>query len=484
MEMFLQYNALGRTGLKASQAGFGCYRVDAGVEEHRRALRTALLAGVNVIDTSANYTDGASEELVGRVLAEMTAAGEIAREDVIVVSKAGYLQGHNYRLSQQRKREGMPFLDLVLYGEGLEHCIHPEFLEDQLTASLERLQMPALDVYLLHNPEYYLSWANKAGVPLAEAREEYERRIELAFRHLEREAGRGRIQFYGISSNSFPAASDSYEFTSLERVWEIAESISSEHRFRVIQLPMNLIERGGVTERNQSNGQSVIEFAEGKGLGVLINRPLNAFAGNSLLRLADVEVPDAEMVARVPALIEELAEAEALFQQRWLPMVEAGDEQRAQLVDRLAIGKLLQEHGRSFASREHWQEVLGQFLVPTVQQGVQLLLQTPNLSDSVTRWLESYVHAVNETLQAVSAMYQARAAEVAEELKRRVRQADSEWGAAQNLSSMALRALRSTQGISSVLVGMRRESYVLDVVAELQVPVEVRERQESWRGLQ
>lgn len=136
IEMFLQYNALGTTGLQVSQAGFGCYRVDVAVEEHRQAMRAALLAGVNLIDTSANYTDGASEELVGAVLAEMTAAGQIAREGVVVVSKAGYLQGHNYRLSQQRKREGMPFLDLVLVGEGLEHCIHPEFLAVQVDGEL------------------------------------------------------------------------------------------------------------------------------------------------------------------------------------------------------------------------------------------------------------------------------------------------------------------------------------------------------------
>ncbi|MBL0388816.1 aldo/keto reductase [Tumebacillus sp. ITR2] len=481
--MFLQYNALGQTGLQVSQAGFGCYRVDVSVSEHREAMRKALLGGVNVLDTSSNYSDGGSEELVGKVLAEMTSAGEIDREQVVVVSKAGYLQGHNYRLSQQRKREGMPFLDLVLYGEGLEHCIHPEFLEDQLTASLERLQMQALDVYLLHNPEYYLGFAKQNGMQLDEAREEYYRRIELAFRHLEGEVERGRIRWYGISSNTFPAPAEEYLFTSLERVWEIAESISDTHHFRVIQLPMNLLERGGVIQANQSNGQSVLKFARDKGLGVLINRPLNAFVANSLVRLADLPMPDVDAAASVTELIEKVVAAEALFRQDILPLVEADDEVRASLADKLTAGALLQEHGRKFASLDHWQEVVQQFFVPTVQSGVQKLLETPNLPPEVGAWLEGYVNAVNETFLAVTEMYKQRAAEVSQELKRRVAQADAQWGEAGTLSGMALRALRSTDGVSSVLVGMRREAYVEDVLAELQVQIDVKDRFASWEGL-
>ncbi|KEO81966.1 aldo/keto reductase [Tumebacillus flagellatus] len=481
--MFLPYNALGKTDLNVSPAGFGCYRVDVSVPEHREALRQALLGGVNLIDTSANYSDGRSEELVGQVLAEMTAAGEMSRGQVVVISKAGYLQGHNYRLSQQRKREGMPFLDLVLYGEGLEHCIHPEFLEDQLTASLERLQMSSLDVYLLHNPEYYLGWAQKASLPLDEARQEYERRILLAFKHLEKEVERGRIRWYGISSNTFPAPAGEYQFTSLERVWELAESIAPDHHFRVIQMPMNLLERGGVLEKNQSGKQSALEFALEKGLGVLINRPLNAFAGNSLVRLADVAKPDEAVVDSVPKLIDELTTWEETFRREFLSRVEGGADLRESLADRLTAGALLQEHGRKFASLDHWQDVLQRFLVPTVQGGVQSLLEAPNLKPEVGAWLEGYVSRVNETFLAVTELYRQRASDVAEELKLRVKIADAQWGEAETLSGMALRALRSTAGVSSVLVGMRREEYVQEVLRELNVSVEVKERVESWERL-
>ena len=252
----LTYQALNQTNLFVSQAGFGCYRVDVAVEGHHEALRYALLNGINLIDTSSNYADGGSEKLVGQVVADLVHEEQITREAVVVVSKVGYLQGQNYALSQDRKRAERPFPDLVEYADGLEHCIHPEFISDQLTRSLARLDMAVIDCYLLHNPEYYLGWAHKAGMPLAEARTEYYRRIELAFRHLEEEVVNGRIQTYGISSNTFPAAANDPQFTSLERCWTIAERIHPNHQFRVIQLPMNLIETGGVTEMNQQDGRS------------------------------------------------------------------------------------------------------------------------------------------------------------------------------------------------------------------------------------
>ena len=88
---------LGRTGLHVSQAGFGGYRISAGVAEHAAALQHALISGIDLIDTSANYADGGSEELVGQVLAHMVDSGELRREAVVVVSKAGYLQGKTSR---------------------------------------------------------------------------------------------------------------------------------------------------------------------------------------------------------------------------------------------------------------------------------------------------------------------------------------------------------------------------------------------------
>ncbi len=149
-------NTLGETGLWVSSAGFGCYRVNDGVVAHEKALKKAMTSGINLIDTSANYADGGSEQLVGDVLKDLIESGRIVREQVVIISKGGYLQGNNYALGRQRIKDGIPFKDVVEYADGLEHCIHPGFLDDQIGRSLERLGLDTLDGYLLHNPEYYL----------------------------------------------------------------------------------------------------------------------------------------------------------------------------------------------------------------------------------------------------------------------------------------------------------------------------------------
>ena len=141
----LSVAGIGTTGLMVSQAGFGCYRVSTGVAHHKTALQKALREGINLIDTSSNYADGGSESLVGEVLENLIASGQLSREEIVVVSKVGYLQGQNFDLSRKRKKAGQPFPELVEYAEGLEHCIHPEFLKDQLDRSLERLQLKTID---------------------------------------------------------------------------------------------------------------------------------------------------------------------------------------------------------------------------------------------------------------------------------------------------------------------------------------------------
>lgn len=73
-----------------------------------------------------------------------------------MISKAGYIQGNTLRLAQQRRSEGHPYPNVVEISSELWHCISPDFLRDELTRSLQRLRLRTLDVFLLHNPEYFL----------------------------------------------------------------------------------------------------------------------------------------------------------------------------------------------------------------------------------------------------------------------------------------------------------------------------------------
>jgi aryl-alcohol dehydrogenase-like predicted oxidoreductase len=480
----LNFSELNSTGILVSQAGFGCYRLDPRVKEHGDSLRKSLLSGVNLIDTSSNYGDGGSEELVGAVLEELITSGDIYRDSVVVVSKVGYLQGQNYQLSQERKKQGIPFNDLVLYAEGLEHCIHPEFINDQLTRSLGRLKLDTLDFYLLHNPEYYLSWASKTGLPLENARKEYYSRIEQAFRYLETEAEKGRIKFYGISSNTLPSPASESEFTSLEKIWEIAESISSGHRFRLIQFPMNILETGAITEKNQATGQSVLEFARDKKLGTLINRPLNAIAHNKLLRLAEVRATRGASEKEITDFIDRLMYSEEMLNDKILPRLDLSAATQSQVMEQLATGAVLKQHWQSFGTYERWQELQEYYFFPRINGVFDFLKQQGVLAEEISSWVNSHREKVGALLEAVGSSYREEAAKRCTQLKHRLSSVDMDWSQAATLSQMAIGALRSTAGVTTVLVGMRREAYVEDVLGELARPVGKKERTDSWNELE
>ncbi|EMO27039.1 oxidoreductase, aldo/keto reductase domain protein [Leptospira interrogans serovar Bataviae str. HAI135] len=77
-------------------------------------------------------------------------------------------------------------------------------MEDQLEYSLKRLGLETVDVFLLHNPEYFLMDREKHNVPKEKAVKQYYERIKNSFRFLEQKRKEGKILYYGISSNTFP----------------------------------------------------------------------------------------------------------------------------------------------------------------------------------------------------------------------------------------------------------------------------------------
>ena len=476
-------NTLGSTMLSTSQVGFGCYRISAGVAHHEKALCQALGAGINLIDTSTNYADGDSETLVGQVLGKLTDSGDIARNEVVVVSKVGYLQGQNYALSRDRKQRGRPFPELVEFGEGLEHCIHPEFLRDQLNRSLKRLNLETLDFYLLHNPEYFLEWAHHNGQTVVTARTEYYNRIQRAFEYLEDEVALGRIRYYGISSNTFPAAADQADFTCLDTIWNIAESLNSQHHFRLIQLPFNLMEPGAILTKNQPNDESVLDLARKKELGVLINRPLNAFFDNQLVRLA--EVPDFELQSKdeIVRKIQILTKSEKSLWMKILPAIKVPPGLRMRIKEQMAIGDILKHHWLNLGSYERWRQLKTGNLQPRIQGVMDFLVPYGEQNEDLSNWIDSHRKKIEAAFEAVASLY----AEEAEHRVNRIRQtlaaADRDWAQEGTLSQKALRAIRSTAGVSCTLVGMRRADYVTDILVELTRSIKQKTRLESWQRL-
>ena len=479
----VSYGILGRTGLTVSQAGFGGYRIGNGVNQHEKALKSALRSGINLIDTSANYADGGSETLVGQVLKDLTANGQMDRRQVVIVSKVGYLQGQNFALSQQRKSEGRPFQDLVAYGPGLEHCIHPEFIEDQLTRSLERMELETLDGYLLHNPEYYLGWAKKNGWSLEDGRNEYHRRIQEAFTHLEEEVLKGRIRYYGISSNTFPDAAENFEFTCLQTVYDIAESISSDHHFGLVQMPFNLLESGAELMFNQPGETSPLLHAEAKHLGVMINRPLNAFAHGRLFRLADLEQTERMDTNEVIEKIRRLQKSETQLWRKILPDLDIPEGLKVRIKQQNEVGDNLKLYWKNFGSYENFRQVSKGTFWPRVQGVFDFLSSHAKDDLQLGGWLERHPVYLAEALDAVGSIYVEAAARLMNRIRYAVNRADIDWEKQGTLSQKAIRALRSTNGVSVVLVGMRQDAYVEDVLSELERPVVQKNRRSSWEKL-
>jgi aryl-alcohol dehydrogenase-like predicted oxidoreductase len=88
----MQFVKLGATGLDVSRICVGCMSFgmpDRGVHEwtldeeaSRPLIRQALEAGINFFDTANVYSDGTSEEIVGRVLGDLA-----RREEVVIATK-------------------------------------------------------------------------------------------------------------------------------------------------------------------------------------------------------------------------------------------------------------------------------------------------------------------------------------------------------------------------------------------------------------
>ena len=92
--------------------------------EAKRVIRRAVDLGVDFIDTADSYGPGVSERLLGEELTE--------DDDVVVASKAGLL----------RHREG----EWLPHGE-------PDYLHNQVLASLDRLRTDSIDLYQFHRPD-------------------------------------------------------------------------------------------------------------------------------------------------------------------------------------------------------------------------------------------------------------------------------------------------------------------------------------------
>ena len=462
----IKFKELGKTGLTTSICGFGSYRVDVSVKDHRAALEHCLRQGINLIDSSSNYANGGSEELIGNVLNELIKSNSLNIDNVIVVTKGGYLQGDNLDFAKKKEKSGRGFEEVVKCSPDLWHCIHPEFLEDQITRSLKRLKLDKIDFYLLHNPEYFLTYS---GInDKTKRNNEYYNRIEKAFRHLEKEVEKGRISYYGISSNTFGEFPEKNNFSSLERIIEIAEQLEPTNHFAIIEMPLNLIERGSVLNKNQIElKKTVLELANENNLGVLINRSLNAIVNNKIVRLADFRIKENRTTDEINIFIDDLNKQEENLIKKYVIELSVGASEKKSITDCLSLGRILKENIEKFESPNHFKEVKGYYLVPRANYAVSQLTKFNPNDEKLIGELKNYALTNNILFDSIESELARKYNKQNQKMHEKINKFLNPEQKSLTLSQKAILMNNSLKEVSCTLVGMRTKSYVDDVLGSI-----------------
>ena len=402
--------------------GFGTYRITYRSQEQVESLIFALQEGVDLIDTSTNYMNGEAELAVALALNEV---GKEIGQNVEVVSKYGYIQGSELEAIKQNN----PFTQTVFYSQNCYHNISPAFMQDQLEKSLSRLHVDCIDCYLIHNPEYfmldYLNHAKKETFNRDYMQDEMLQRIFDAFMALEQKVQEGKIKSYGISSNAFAKHSSELDFLEYEPLIDLAQEAahkvgSERHHFTTIELPINLLEQEGL---------KCASWAKQNGLRVLSNRPLNAQKEGVTYRLATYEEPS-DYYLHLNGLIE-MADGLDLE-----PVVNMCNE---------------------LDSVKHKFLYIGDFDMFYIQQIVPLIRQALAKLDenSAKIFAQSFDLFINSYKKMVAYECTGKTKEaLVEELD----------GCNESLQKCALNFLHQQDDIDYILVGMRRPSYVSDVL--------------------
>ncbi|MFQ5743074.1 MAG: aldo/keto reductase [Acidobacteriota bacterium] len=264
-------------GLSLSSIGIGTYlgkNDEATDNSYANAVRRTLALGCNVIDTAINYRCQRSERVIGTALKQAIEADEIAREEIFLSTKGGFIPFESKPAEDPPAYFQRTFLDTgVMEPDDLVagcHCMTPKYLEHQLLRSRQNLGLETIDLYYIHNPETQLS---------VQSRETVYRRLGIAFAALEELVQQGWLQRYGIATwEALRTEQDGSPYLCLEELTHLARQAGGRyHHFRAVQLPVNLSMPEAFAHPNQPvERQTVPALAAARRLHLL------AFASGSL----------------------------------------------------------------------------------------------------------------------------------------------------------------------------------------------------------
>ncbi len=161
----MQQRALGSTGLKVSRLGLGTLTWGRDTDEHeaRDQLIAFTEAGGTLLDTAAGYGDGASEELIGRLIGDV-----VPRDDLVIATKAGISRRRGVRVTNASRGHLMRSLDESIRRLGVDHVdlwqVHTWVDDVPLEETLS-----ALDLALTTGRVAYVGVSNYTGWQTAQA---------------------------------------------------------------------------------------------------------------------------------------------------------------------------------------------------------------------------------------------------------------------------------------------------------------------------
>lgn len=131
----MQFARLGTSGLKVSRLCLGCmsfggmkeggFSWTLGEEESSKVIRAALDTGINFLDTANMYSDGKSEEIVGKAI-------QGRREDLVIATKVYFPTGSGPN----------------------DRGLSRKHIRREVRRSLERLRTKYIDLYQIHRWDY------------------------------------------------------------------------------------------------------------------------------------------------------------------------------------------------------------------------------------------------------------------------------------------------------------------------------------------
>jgi hypothetical protein len=206
-----------------------------------------------------------------------------------------------------------------------------------------------------------------------------------------------------------------------------------------------------------------------RGIAVLINRPLNAIVGGRMLRLANFVAEGTSI--DLEAQLKTVGNLEAEWRRRLAPEIRTT---RGSLSpdDFFRWTDQLQALPRQLENLDQWDHIEGQMILPQVASLIKVLDQS--LDGELARlwqsWRDRYVDELTKLLGEFRRQAATRSQKQSTAIAAAIDPLLPAERRGESLSRKALWVLASTPGVSSVLNGMRRPSYVEDSLGILAWP--------------